>query len=203
MDIVMLLLAGGIGYVLGSIPVGLLIGHAVRGLDVRNYGSNRTGGTNVQRVLGTRWAVVVGLLDLGKALLATSVGAWMAGDGGAALGGWMAIFGHIYPLFAGFRGGRGVATMLGASLGLAWPAAVLMFAMAAFVIWRWRYVSLGSISGAAMGGLVGLALTLTGTEPWQTALYSVAAAALVIASHRDNIERLRNGTERRVGQRAH
>jgi glycerol-3-phosphate acyltransferase PlsY len=192
-----------IGYVLGSIPFGLIAGRLVRGVDVREYGSGRTGGTNVLRVLGSRWAVTICLLDAGKAAAAALIGYIWGGEpaAAAAFAAFAAAVGHIYPLFAGFRGGRGVATMLGGLLVVSWPAMLTASGVALAVIRMTRYVSLGSILGAISAPLVTLMLLIAGNAPSSALLYTVAIAALVIISHKDNIQRLRAGTERKLGER--
>lgn len=193
----------GIGYLLGSIPFGLIAGKLVRGIDVRNYGSKRTGGTNVLRVLGPRWAITVGLLDVLKAAAAALIGRSWGGDPGAAaaLAAFAAAVGHIYPIFAGFRGGRGVATMLGGMLVIAWPAVVVAIVIAVAVIKITRYVSLGSILAAASTIFTVGLLFAAGDATWHSLAYAVAVAILVIAVHYDNIQRLRAGVERKFGQR--
>jgi acyl phosphate:glycerol-3-phosphate acyltransferase len=191
-----------IGYVLGSIPFGLIAGRLVGGVDVRDFGSGRTGGTNVLRVLGSRWAITTGLLDAAKAALSGMIGYWWGGEPAlaAALAAFAAAVGHIYPLFAGFRGGRGVATMLGGLLVISWPAALTASGVALAVIRVTRYVSLGSVLAAASAPLVTLGLLATGNAQSEDLLYAVAIALLVIVSHKDNIQRLRDGTERKLGE---
>lgn len=192
-----------IGYMLGSIPFGLIAGRLVRGVDVREYGSGRTGGTNVLRLLGSRWAIAIGLLDGGKAVLAGLVGHWWGGDPALAAGlaAFMAAVGHIYPIFANFRGGRGVATMLGGLLIVSWPAALTVSGVALAVIRVTRYVSLGSVLAAAAAPVVTFMLMLAGHAQSTDFYYATAIALLVIVSHKDNIERLRAGTERKLGER--
>lgn len=191
-----------IGYMLGSIPFGLIAGRLVRGVDVREYGSGRTGGTNVLRLLGSRWAVTIGLLDAGKAVLAGLVGHWWGGDPALAAGlaAFMAAVGHIYPIFANFRGGRGVATMLGGLLVVSWPAALTVSGIALAVIHATRYVSLGSVLAAASAPVVTFMLVITGHAHTTDFFYATTIAILVIVSHKDNIERLRSGTERKLGE---
>lgn len=198
-----ILLTSIIGYMLGSIPFGLIAGRLVRGVDVREYGSGRTGGTNVLRLLGSRWAITIGLLDAGKAVLAGLIGHWWGGDPplAAGLAAFMAAVGHVYPIFANFRGGRGVATMLGGLLIVSWPAALTVSGVALAVIRVTRYVSLGSVLAAAAAPVVTFMLMITGRARSTDFIYATAIAVLVIVSHKDNIERLRAGTERKLGER--
>ncbi len=198
------LLTTVIGYLLGSIPFGLIAGRLVRGIDVRDYGSGRIGGTNVLRVLGGRWALTIGLLDAGKAALAALIGHWWGDDPAlaAASAAFAAAVGHIFPIFAGFRGGRGVATMLGGLAMVCFPALVAAAAVALAAIRLSRYVSLGSIMAAVTAPLVALVLVVSGRAPSVALIYAAAIGMLVIVSHKDNIQRLRAGTERKLGERA-
>ena len=197
------LLTTVIGYLLGSIPFGLIAGRLVRGIDVRDYGSGRIGGTNVLRVLGGRWALTIGLLDAGKAALAALIGQWWGADPAlaAASAAFAAALGHIFPIFAGFRGGRGVASMLGGLLIVCFPALVAAAAAALAAIRITRYVSLGSIMAAVTAPLVALMLVASGRASYVALFYAAAIGTLVIVSHKDNIQRLRAGTERKLGER--
>ncbi|MGH2357781.1 MAG: glycerol-3-phosphate 1-O-acyltransferase PlsY [Candidatus Limnocylindria bacterium] len=199
------------GYLLGAIPVGLVIGRLTRGIDLREYGSHRTGATNALRTLGARWALVVFVLDVAKGAAAVLLARWIfAGDGGALSAEWVAsaagfaaIVGHNWSVFIGFSGGRGVATSTGALTALVPLATLVVAPVVAFIMWRWRFVSLGSISGAALAPVVVailMAVAMGGADLAYVA-YALAAGALVIAAHADNIGRLRAGTERKIGQK--
>lgn len=203
-------------YLLGSVPFGLLVGLA-RGVDVRRAGSGNIGATNVGRLLGGRWFAVVFCLDLLKGLVpmlaagavvrfvvddATTAGLWLAV-------GFAAIVGHMFSLFLGFRGGKGVATSTGVILGL-WPWYTLPGLAAAgvfgAVFWRTRVVSLGSILGAvafpvAYGLVAGLGWgwPVLGKQ-WPLLAFAVLMAGLIVYKHRTNIARLRAGTELRFGK---
>lgn len=192
-----------ISYLIGSIPFGLIVGRLAGGVDVRAYGSKRTGATNVLRTLGARYGVLVFLLDLGKgaatvgiARLLSDVNYWAW-----SLAAMMAMIGHIYPIFAGFKGGRGVATGLGGVLGM-FPWAFL----AAFIVW-WsvvlitRYVSLGSILSSIATAITSGVFLAFGKSHLATFLYCVLIAIIVVVSHGDNIARLRAGTESKFGQK--
>ncbi|MBA3468202.1 MAG: glycerol-3-phosphate 1-O-acyltransferase PlsY [Herpetosiphonaceae bacterium] len=197
------LLIAALSYLVGSIPFGLIVGRLVGGVDVRAYGSKRTGATNVLRTMGARYGFLVFLLDFGKgvatvglARLLTDMNSWAW-----ALAAMMAMIGHIYPLFAGFKGGRGVATALGGVLGM-FPWAFL----AAFIVW-WsvvlvtRYVSLGSILASIATAVTTGVFLLFGQSHMAIFLYCVLIAVIVVVSHGDNIARLRAGTESKFGQK--
>lgn len=195
------------GYLLGAIPIGLMVGRLVGDVDLRDLGSRRTGATNATRTLGPRWGALVLGLDILKGVAAVllarvifedAAGAeeWVAGAAGLA-----AVVGHTRSVFMGFAGGRGVATTGGGLLALA-PLAVLAVVPVMLVIaWRTRYVSLASIAGAASAVVVTGAMALAGIGSWPALAYAGLAGSLVIYSHADNIGRLRAGTERRFGER--
>jgi glycerol-3-phosphate acyltransferase PlsY len=200
-------LVGGalIGYLLGAIPFGLIVGRLLRGIDLRDYGSHRTGATNALRTLGLRAAALVFLLDVGKGvaavLLARSLFAGDASvDWAAAVAGFAAIVGHNWSIFIRFTGGRGVATSAGA-LGAMSPFTLLVLApVVVAIIWRTRYVSLGSITGGLLAPFITAILWAIGVASVPAIAYALASGLLVTAAHGDNIARLRAGTERRIGQ---
>ena len=194
------------GYLLGAIPFGLIIGRVTRGIDIRDYGSHRTGATNALRTLGARAAAFVFLLDVAKGVVAvllvrTLFGADPLVEWAAAVAGFAAVAGHNWSVFIGFTGGRGVATSTGA-LGALAPWALLVLApVVVAVIWRSRFVSLGSITGSLLSPFAVAAFALAGLAPMPAIAYAAATGLLVTAAHRDNIARLRAGTERRIGQK--
>ncbi|MBI1922176.1 MAG: glycerol-3-phosphate acyltransferase [Geobacter sp.] len=180
-------------YLLGSIPTGLLLAKAC-GIDIRATGSGNIGATNVYRTVGRKLGVITLVLDCLKGLVpvlaAQHLGlpeAWIAGVGLAAF------LGHVYTVFLKFKGGKGVATALGVFLGIS-PLAVLCVLILFFlIVWKWRYISLGSITAAAAFPIFTAALD---RRPLIVAM-TVIIAALVIFKHRENIRRLRDGTESR------
>jgi glycerol-3-phosphate acyltransferase PlsY len=196
------------GYLLGAIPFGLLMGRLTRGIDIRAYGSHRTGATNALRTLGAGPAALVFILDIGKGVAAVLiVRSLLPADSAsltewaAAAAGFAAIVGHNWSVFIRFTGGRGVSTSTGA-LGAMAPWALLVMApVVVFVIWRWRYVSLGSVSGAVLSPVVVGILALVNVSTLQAFAYALAAGTLVTVAHADNIGRLRAGTERKIGQK--
>jgi glycerol-3-phosphate acyltransferase PlsY len=188
------------GYLIGAIPSGVLIGR-LRGIDPRDSGSGRTGTTNAIRTLGPRWAAAVAVLDVAKGLAAVAAGTLIGPEPWAGpLAGVAAVAGHVRSVFIGFSGGRGVATGAGAMLALA-PLAVLA-ALPEFgvIVWRTRFVSLGSISAAVTVALVAFALAAVGWVDVSVAVAATLIGVIVLIAHGDNIGRLLDGTERRFGR---
>ncbi|MFN8639043.1 MAG: glycerol-3-phosphate 1-O-acyltransferase PlsY [Dehalococcoidia bacterium] len=190
-----------VGYVVGSVQTGLIVGRLARGIDVREYGSGKTGFTNTLRSVGLAAALVVLVFDVLKGALPVLLGEFVFHDSWAgALGGAAAIAGHTWPLFAGFRGGRGVATAFGAFLAVTPVAALVVVAVAALILAVTRYVSLMSVLGVAAGfaALVGLVLMERVNAAYL--LFGVLAFAAVELNHLGNIRRLLAGTEPKLGQ---
>jgi acyl phosphate:glycerol-3-phosphate acyltransferase len=206
-----------IGYLLGSIPFGLLIGQRA-GVDVRRTGSGKTGATNVLRSVGLGAALLVAAGDVAKGavpvLIAQLILATPSSFGtyanlapwAAAFAGLAAIAGHNYPIYVKFKGGRGVATTGGMALALAFPATLISLVFFAVPIAITRYVSLGSMIGAvavAFAELVFIKLgVVSGDVGWPSFFALLVAAIVIIASHRDNIQRIINGTERKLGEKS-
>lgn len=200
------LLSAILGYVLGAIPFGLLIGRWTRGIDLRAYGSHRTGATNALRTLGARAAASVFVLDVAKGAVAVLLGRLLFGGDGltewaAAVAGVAAVVGHNWSAFIGFTGGRGVATSAGALGAMSPWSLVVLVPIVVAVVWRTRYVSLGSITGALGAPIVTAMLAGLGVVSVPAVAYALASGLLVTVSHADNIGRLRAGTERRIGQK--
>lgn len=201
-----LLLAAALGYLLGAIPFGLLIGRATRGIDIRQYGSHRTGATNALRTLGTRAAALVFVLDVAKGvaavLLANALfGGGALGEWAGAVAGFSAIVGHNWSVFIGFTGGRGVATSSGGLGAMSIWTILILAPIVVGIIWRTRYVSLGSISGGLLAPVITAVLWAFGAATVPAIVYALASGLLVTAAHADNIGRLRAGTERKLGQK--
>jgi acyl phosphate:glycerol-3-phosphate acyltransferase len=197
-------LAALLGYLIGALPSGVVIGR-LRGVDPRAAGSGRTGTTNALRTLGAGLAAVVLILDVAKGAAAVLLGGWVARSLGAdeawpsALAGVAAVIGHVRSVFIGFGGGRGVATGAGAMLVLApltLPAALTLFGV---LVWRTRYVSLGSIGAAAAVPTGAAVLYALGRAGLESVVAGALIGAVVVVAHADNIERLRAGTERKLG----
>ena len=188
-----LLAALAFGYLLGSIPFGLLITRAAGLGDVRKIGSGNIGATNVLRTGSKKLAALTLILDALKG----SFAAWIAGRWGleaAIAAGFGAFLGHLFPIWLGFRGGKGVATYLGILLALAWQG-FLTFAL----IWLAAAFTFRFSSLAALLAAVAVPLVLFFTAPSPVAMLFVVLSAIVIAKHHANIRRLLAGTESRIG----
>jgi glycerol-3-phosphate acyltransferase PlsY len=184
-------------YLLGSIPFSYLVARHFGVADVRKVGSGNVGATNVMRSAGKTAGLLAFLLDASKgALAALAAQRLNEGETLPALAAATAVLGHMHPVWLGFRGGKGVATGCGAFLPLAPKASLAGFVVFAFTAAASRYVSLGSIAGT-----IALAVAAFAYGPRPVAWAATAIGALVIAKHRSNLERLRRGAERRVGDK--
>ncbi len=193
--------AAVIAYLVGSIPNGLILTKMTRGVDVRDYGSGKTGGTNVLRTAGAKLGVIVIILDIAKGLAAVYIARALTGEvWGHALAGILAAIGHDFPVFAGFRGGRGVSTSYGAALAMNPAAAGIALPFAIVLVAATRIMSVMSIGGASIVAIVFVVFAIAGWTPWAYAVYTVAAAVLLIALHKDNVLRLIAGTEPKIGK---
>jgi glycerol-3-phosphate acyltransferase PlsY len=186
------------GYLMGSIPMGVLIARLTGGRDPRTVGSGRTGGTNAFRAMGPARGVATGLLDIVKGALPVAMARVVgAPDVVQALVGVAAVLGASRSLFLRFQGGRGVATGIGALLVLQ-PLVLLLCAPIFFgVILLSRYVSLGSLLASAAAAVLLALLVGIGFSHPATLLYGVAATLLIWLAHADNIDRLVHGRERK------
>jgi glycerol-3-phosphate acyltransferase PlsY len=193
---VKLVLVIAVGYLLGSIPWGLWLPRWTKGIDVRTHGSGNVGAANVARAAGTRTALMVALLDIGKGAGAALVGLAVAGSLGAVLAGAAAMVGHYRPLFLGFaQGGKSVATGLGAALAVA-PLAALCVA----VVWTTLFIATRYSSIASLASCVAMPLFafLFGAPP-PVLIFLTGAGIAVAVFHRKNVARLLRGTENRFG----
>jgi glycerol-3-phosphate acyltransferase PlsY len=186
-----------VAYLIGAIPVGFLVARAFGLGDIRGHGSGTIGTTNVLRTLGRGAAAVTLLGDIAKGAAAVWLGG-LAADGLAAPCAVAAVVGNCWPIFLGFRGGKGVATGFGALVGLVpmavAPAALVWVAITA----SFRYVSLASVMAALCVPLGALLLSY----PWPSVGAALAVAGIIVARHRENIDRLLAGHERRLGERS-
>lgn len=187
-------------FLIGAIPWGYVAGKASRGIDLRTVGSGGTGATNVLRTLGGRASALVALLDILKGLLPVIVAratgfdaAWVSAAAVAT------VAGHCWSPFIGFKGGKGVATGAGAAIGL-FPQIVLIVPLMALIVWTTKYVSLGSLTAAALGALLAMAYAAAGMLDWASAVAILVISGIITIRHEGNIRRLLNGSERRIGE---
>ena len=200
-------------YFLGSVPFGYLIGR-LKGVDLRKEGSGNIGATNVGRILGKQWAYLCFALDVLKSLVPMLIAKNFISIPATTnemflwLGvGFAAIVGHIFPVYLGFKGGKGVATSLGMVLGL-WPylsiPGLLSFGIWCVVFLVWRYVSLASISAAVSFPAILLTSIIVGKDDWNfkslwpLVFVAILIAGLVVIRHRENIKRLLSGSENKA-----
>ncbi len=189
-------------YLLGSFPTGYLVGRFGKGVDVRHYGSGSTGATNVQRLFGWGGFALVFAGDFGKGFLAAWAARSLGIDAlGQALAALAALVGHNFPLFLGFRGGRGVATGVGGLFATVPLPAAFGIILAALIMAATRYVSLGSLVGTVLSVPGTLLLVWFGGAPAEYLVYVVPGVLLIVARHTDNIRRLLQGTERKLGEK--
>jgi len=203
-------------YLIGSIPFGLIITLIARGVDVRKYGSAKTGGTNVMRVAGTKAGILTIALDIAKASAAVLLAKVIVSSGiilvsGVTLhyyqiaqvaAGLAVLAGHIWSVFLKFKGGRGVASFFGTLIPIFPPAAIFGGEVLAVVALNSKYMSLGSIIAALSTLCFLIPMTLVYDLSPIYLIYSLAAVALIVYQHRGNISRLRQGTERRLGDKS-
>lgn len=185
-------------YLIGSIPFSYLFSRYLGGVDIRSQGTGNVGATNVLRTLGLKIALISFLGDFLKGILAAYLGLIVGGEGLAAVSAVAVVAGHCWPLFLGFRGGKGVATSAGVLIVLTPLITVILLAVFVTIIAVSRFVSLGSVCAAVLFPV----LTIIMNEPWQYILMSLLMAAMVLFRHRTNIERLRQGTERKLGEKS-
>lgn len=194
-------------YLLGSLNGALLIGR-FRGIDIRTQGSGNAGGTNALRTQGWVFALGVILIDVGKAVLAVRVVPTavvppsFAAEWLPVACGFAAVIGHVYPVFHGFRGGKGVATVLGTLLALSWPLLLGLLAVWFVMLFIFGFVGLGSMVAAGALPLIaqwaGARGLIAAQEVLPLTVFGIVCAAFVIWTHRGNIARMRAGTEPRA-----
>ncbi len=184
-----------IGYLLGSINSAVIISR-IKGKDIRTVGSGNAGATNILRTFGKGAAGLVFLIDILKGVLAVLLCRVLGGAYGSFLGGFLAVVGHNYPVYFGFRGGKGIVTSLAVMLTVAPTEALCALVVAVVIIAVTRYVSLGSIVGSLLFGILAL---IRGDDLWFR-IFAAATALLAVLRHAGNIGRLVKGTERKLGK---
>ncbi len=191
------ILCAVIGYLLGNVQTGVIVARAKGGIDLRSYGSGGSGATNALRVLGRHAGLMTLLGDFAKGLLASALGLWILGANGGMVAALFVVLGHIWPAFFGFRGGKGVATALGALLVLLPWHTLLLFSVGVAVILLTKIVSLASII-AALVFMVAAVITGIVQSNLFLVVFSVLMAGLVVYAHHGNIDRLLKGTENKL-----
>lgn len=193
-----------VGYLLGAIPVGIVVGKVTKGLDLREYGSGKMGATNALRTLGRGPAAAVLVGDLSKGTAAIAIARALSPDDPTAevLAASGAAIGHSWSVFIGWGGGRSVLVGLASLIVLCPPVGAFSALVGGGVVVITRYMSLGSMLGAAVAPAAMAHYVVHKSRPPIYLVYTLGLAAFIVARHRDNIRRLRAGTERKVGQKA-
>ena len=197
MDQTFLILSSLIGYCFGSIPFGLMIAFVAGQGDVREIGSGNIGATNVLRTGRKDLAALTLALDAGKAALAVYLVHEVVGAPYSLIAGGMALIGHCFPIWLGFKGGKGVATFFGALLATAWPIALSAAAVWIAVAFLTRLSSLAALCAAGLAPLIAFV-----TDRVDIAVMAAAMAVLIFFQHRQNIGRILKGEESRIGQKS-
>lgn len=200
--ILVILLSSAVGYLLGSVNTSIIVGKLLFRVDIREHGSGNAGATNTLRTLGKGAAAAVVAGDFIKGILACLIGRYVFGEinpgegvyAGEYLAGFFAVVGHNWPVYFGFKGGKGVMTSFAVAMMFSPPAALICLAGFIIIVAITRYVSLGSMVGAA---IFPLAVLLLG-EPVMMVITGIALAALIIWRHKANIERLVAGSEKKL-----
>jgi glycerol-3-phosphate acyltransferase PlsY len=188
-------LAAVLGYLLGSIPFGLVLTRLAGLGDIRSIGSGNIGATNVLRTGNKGLALATLLLDAGKGALAVYVARWFGlGETTAMIAGAAAFLGHLFPVWLKFKGGKGVATFIGTVAALCWPVALAVVGTWLLVAALFRISSLSALVAALLAPLYGWIVI-----GWDMALVCAAMAALIIVRHHENIRRIFAGTEPKIG----
>ena len=199
----MYLLVAPLAYLLGAIPWGFIVTRLARGIDIRRYGSGRTGMANVLRTAGGRWAAVVAALDVGKGVLAVLVARWLIHtEVSEVVAGLLVLAGHNWSVFLKFKAGRGATVGAGALLVMApvtFPIVIAVFIVGTLIS---KYISVGSIAAVLTGLAAYVAFAAAGWYSWTYLWFTATGSAIIIWQHRDNIVRLVRGKERKVGARA-
>lgn len=186
-----------LAYLLGAVPFGIVMARAFGLGDLRKIGSGNIGATNVLRTGNRLAAALTLILDVGKGAVAVLVARHILAEDAAQLAGFAAFLGHLFPIYLGFRGGKGVATFLGTLLALSWPVWVAVCAIWAVTAAVFRYSSLAGLAAAGSAPVWALVL-----GRGDMTVLALVLAALVFLRHKDNITRLRAGTETRIGRKS-
>lgn len=188
-------------YILGSVPIGLIIGKITRGIDIRNFGSGNIGASNVLRTLGIGWGIIVFVLDTLKGFIPVyacqelELSPWLI-----VIGGMLCICGHNCSVFLRFKGGKGVSSSLGMIIGLNPVIAAIAFALWCLIVLITRYISVASVI-AALSVPIQMILWKSMDVPFAYKVIGVIAALAIVVKHKSNFKRLLDGTESKIGQK--
>lgn len=204
MEILYTIIVGIIAYLIGSINSSILISKAVTGKDIRKSGSGNAGATNMLRTMGKKYAIITLLIDILKGVVALLLAKLAISFGAYAYSTYIAgvcvVLGHNFPIFFGFRGGKGVATSLGVVLLLDWKIGLITLVIALLIMALTKYVSLGSVTAAIVFiALQIISMSVSGTFDLTRFICVLILGGLLIIRHRANIVRLLNGTENKLG----
>lgn len=188
-----------IAYLLGSIPTAVWYGKTFYKIDVRAHGSGNAGATNTLRVLGNKAGFIVLFIDLLKGFMATNL-AWFSGYEASSqtffnfqmILGLVSVIGHVFPVFANFKGGKGIATLTGMAIALNYQIALICIVAFVIIVWLTKYISVGSMSAAVISALLSFYFY---PDNMVAKIFFGLIAVMVIYTHRANIKRLRNGNE--------
>jgi glycerol-3-phosphate acyltransferase PlsY len=194
---VLLILVGVLGYLLGSVPFGIVITRALGLGDLRAIGSGNIGATNVLRTGHKGAALATLLLDAGKGAIAVLIARFAVGEDAAQVAGGMAFLGHLFPVWLGFKGGKGVATFLGTLIALAWPVGLAACATWAVTAAITRISSLSALAAAALSGIWCFVFSRG-----DLLILTFALMVLVYIRHWPNLQRIKAGTEPKIGQKS-
>ena len=195
MHILFIVLSAIAGYLLGCIPVGVLISRWYGQTDIRATGSGNSGTTNVLRTLGWLPSVLTLLGDALKGALAALMGKWLGGETGMLIAAFMAVLGHDFPVFTGFKGGKGIATSLGVTFVVCWPVAPLLVLIVVAVVAVCHIMSVGTLTASLSYPILFWLLMRPGADRTATMIFAVALMLLSFLCHRANIARLIRGQE--------
>ncbi len=193
-----ILLAFIIAYLLGSINSAILVGRLWKNIDIREYGSGNAGFTNILRTLGKLAAAVVLVFDVFKGVIGILIGSIIAGSIGGLVAGIAAVLGHNFPVFFGFKGGKGVLTSIAVATFINWKVGLLLIVIALTIMIATRYISLGSLIGALLYPFLVYLMDKRGVE---YIIFAIFISALAIYRHKENIGRLLSGKESKVGEK--
>ena len=189
-----------IAYLIGSVSSGILVSRAANGPDLRKVGSGNPGASNVQRTMGWKYGLITFAADVLKGVLSCVIGGLLTGDHmGALAAGFFAVIGHNWPVFFGFKGGKGVATSCGVMICFPLPALVCYLLTIGLIAWK-RYISLGSMFLLTLYAIL-VSLTYSGEWKVFVILWCVLLAVICVGRHHANIGRLINGTENKIGKK--